>query len=299
MNAILMMLTMIGWQILILSIFPTLNRLLLAILGLIVAISSAILGSSVYVLSEPGFVLSIIWGFVFLFRFFKTNSVNDAIAFCLCVELATLFRYIGLTVVLAEMLIIFVFIKGNFLQRSLSAMAAGLFSSLMGLFWVARNYYLDGSATGTRSSAWVTFQDNIELTIKTFSGWFAPHKPILVIVLLAACLAFLIYKLVTSRNQYRQLYALPPDLKIVASMVFFILIYCLFLCVSLSIVENAPIGDRLLAPVILPLLTVIVFLIAKPGEIAHLNRSMSHSGERENTGQGILYIGVRHGPVST
>ena len=263
MNAILFMLTMIGWQILILSVFPTLNRLLLTILGLIVAISSAILGSYVYVLSEPGFVLSSIWVFVFLFRFFKTNSINDAIAFCLCVELATLFRYIGLTVVLAEMLIIFVFIKGNFLQRSLSAMTAGLFSSLMGIFWVLRNFILSDSATGLRTPAWVTFQDNIELTINTFSGWFVPHKPILVIVLLAGSLGFFTYQFVTSRKQYPFFCALPPEMKIVAGMVFFFLIYCLYLCVSLSIVENASIGDRLLAPVILPLLTLILFLIDK------------------------------------
>jgi len=39
-------------------------------------------------------------------------------------------------------------------------------------------------------------------------------------------------------------------------------------------------------------------IIAQTGEIAHLNRSKPHSGERENAGQGYCTSCVRHSPVS-
>ena len=37
---------------------------------------------------------------------------------------------------------------------------------------------------------------------------------------------------------------------------------------------------------------------AKSGEIAHINRSISHRVEREKTGQCYCTSGVRHGPVT-
>ena len=42
----------------------------------------------------------------------------------------------------------------------------------------------------------------------------------------------------------------------------------------------------------------IILLIAKSGEIAHINRSKPHSGEREEAGQGYYTSSVRHGPGS-
>jgi len=38
-------------------------------------------------------------------------------------------------------------------------------------------------------------------------------------------------------------------------------------------------------------------MLAKSGEIAHINRSKPHSGERENAGQDYCTSSVRHGPV--
>ncbi|MBI9044761.1 MAG: hypothetical protein JEZ06_09765 [Anaerolineaceae bacterium] len=260
-NAIFYMLTMVGWQMLVLSVFPSMNRLLLTSLGLVVAFSCPILKSYVHMLSEPGFVLAIIWTFVFLFRFLKTRNINDIIAFCLFVELATLFRYIGLTVVLAEVLIIFVFIKGNFLKRCLSAIAVGLFSSLMEIFWIFHNFSVSDSSTGLRTPAVVTFQDNIRLTIETFTNWFAPYQSILMIAFLIIILAFFTYRFIMSFKQFHHFHLMPAKIKIIASIVFFISIYCLYLWISLTIVSNAFIGDRLLAPIFLQCMIVILFFI--------------------------------------
>jgi hypothetical protein len=60
--------------------------------------------------------------------------------------------------------------------------------------------------------------------------------------------------------------------------------------------NHHPSGVKMLAIFIRRGIRVLV--TAKSGEIAHLNRSMAHSGERENAGQRYCTSCVRHGPVS-
>lgn len=260
-NAILFTLNSAGWLLLLFALFPALNRPLLTAFVLIASFSRPLLGSSVFLLSEASFVVPITWGFVFLLRYFRTRSVNDVIAFCLCVELVTLSRYIGITFVLAAALMIFLFVRGGFFRRGLHAAAAGLFSSMMMIFWILRNRALSGSFTGWRTPAWYSFSENLQLTINTVAGWFAPRLTFLGAVLLVAPLIlFIVWFIATHKDRLHPDTA-PAETKTAASMVIFILVYCVYLLVSLSIVSNARIGDRLLAPIFVSLFSVIIFLI--------------------------------------
>ncbi len=246
-------------------------------LGLLLAFfSSALLFSTVNLLSEPLFNLFVLGFLICLIRYLQTGEARAGIFATVLAAMVPLTRYAGVTVVIAGCALLLLYrrpgeacwketyppapsLKGRgerLRLRLFQTFAFGLGASLPTAVWVGRNYLMSGSFTGPRTPSTVPLAENLRRAWTTVSGWYLPDPAsaglTLALVLLATCLALRVWKDGTAalRPFTRPAFIVPAV---------FTLVYAAQLVISLSVVENAAIGDRLLSPVFLPLTFLLLF----------------------------------------
>ncbi len=235
--------------------------------------STALLSSTNALLSEPVFNLFLLGFLICLVRYLETGDARAGIFSAVFAAMVPMTRYAGVTAVIAGCLALLVVprlktyptepslqgrrgLSGVFL-RLLQAFAFGLAASFPMALWIGRNYLISGWFTGPRTPSTVSFWENLHRTWVTISGWYLPGPvaPVGFGLALALLLAFL-----WLRWRREGIEALGPFARpAIAVPAVFSLVYVAQLVITLSIVENAGIGDRLLSPVFVPLTFLLLF----------------------------------------
>jgi hypothetical protein len=258
-HAILFVLTALGSQVLLNTLFPQINRLLLMMVNLAAAFSVPILGSYLYILSESGFLPAIIWGLVFLFRFLHFHSFNDLFACGLCVLASTLFRYIGIIFVITSAFCLFFFLKADLRRKILGALSFSLFASIPEVFWLGRNIVLTGTVTGLRTPSTLSPMEVLSQSNQTMAQWFVPQNTLLTSLLITTALGVSLVILIKRIRSTRSNSALSAHDIFYGTLLFFTCAYLLFIWRTMMVVANSNLGDRFLAPVYYPLVILIIY----------------------------------------
>lgn len=230
---------------------------LIGILG--VLLSSALLNAAKFAWTEPMFNLLVL---LFLFQAIRSAArptPKDILLLSILAGLATMTRYIGITLVGFYLLWLWLSelpaktkLKYSFIFGSLS------FAPLA--IWLARNYSITSTLTGYRTSSSVSVFKNILYTLDTFSFWlFATNLyvefRIAIFCLILAVFSVIIFKTIKSA-------AMSDDIKTkLKAFGIFVMIYVLYLITVSSIVAFDRIDFRLLSPVYVPVLLFVIAVI--------------------------------------
>ncbi len=234
--------------------------------------SIALLSSTNSLLSEPLFDLFILAFLICMIRFLRTGDARAGIFSAVFAAMVPLTRYAGVPVVITGCALLLFYprtvpparlpvsdhlaIKGMGV-RLFQSFTFGLVASLPTALWVGRNYVMSGSFTGPRTPSTVSLAENLRRAWETVSGWYMPGPVTSAVFALALVLLalFLVLRLRRDGAVSARVFARP---EFVVPAVF-ALVYLAQIVISLSLVENAPIGDRLLSPIFLPLTFLLLF----------------------------------------
>ena len=124
-------------------------------------------------LSEPFFIFVFLVGILLVDKYLSAPSTALLAAICLCVAAAPLIRYVGIALIPAAVLVLFLWSPVSRRQRikvSLIVSASGIFPSLLWSLWSADVMH-GGSA---RTLAWHPESRIVQSILDIVSGWFLP-----------------------------------------------------------------------------------------------------------------------------
>lgn len=258
-HALLFILTATGTFLLLRLLFAGMNRWLHFAFSLALVFSMPILGCYEYILSEAGFLPAVIWSFVFLLFFFRNRSFNTLLVFSLCISASTLFRYIGVIGLLTGAGMLLLFDRDNLAKRFTMSAAFGLYTAFPEILWLVRNYFVTGNLTGLRTRSEISLPVILDQTLQTLTGWFSPHNQFL--TALAVSLGFTLSAGLLIRRLiiYKKQPLLTPVYKTQMALLLYAASYCVFFWYSLTRVANSTAGDRFYAPVLVPIITLMLY----------------------------------------
>ena len=206
-------------------------------------------------LSEPLYLLLQTLILLHVARFLEGGNPLDAVAFTLAASLCSLTRYIGAYILPVTTLLLLAATAGNLKQRFNKAAAFVLAADLPLALWLGRNWLLAGTLTGPRSASELSLWQNLASLATTIIGWYIPFPVKLVNSLALAvpavlCILTLVVYGLTQSEGYRNFTNRVA--------VLFGLAYATAITAYLSILTNAAINDRILAPLHLPLTLLVL-----------------------------------------
>ncbi len=185
---------------------------------------------------------------------------SDGRMLALCALLGALLclqRYAGAVLVLAAGTAVLLWERGPFVRRL--ARTGGLLLSSFALLgvWLARNYALTSSLTGTRAFATQSLADKLGMTLNVMGNWFYPriHDPGLNWVAgLALAAALSVLALLALRKAGKD--NSRPDMAVRASAMLAGVYVCALFVLSLG--ASIQLNPRLLSPVFVPVVVVML-----------------------------------------
>ncbi|MCH9024047.1 MAG: hypothetical protein IH931_01825 [candidate division Zixibacteria bacterium] len=233
---------------------------LLSLIGILgTLLSSALLGVAKFAWTEPMFNLLVLFFLLAAIRIDKTPKLKDIVLLSILAALATMTRYIGVTLI--GFYLLWLWIGGLPYKTKLKySLIFGGLSLAPLIIWLIRNYSITSTLTGYRASSAVPVFKNILYTLDTFSLWlFTTHAyiefRIAIFCLILALFFILMLKTIKSS-------ALSDNIKMkLKAFGIFALIYVLYLIIASSIVAFDRIDYRLLSPVYIPILLFLIILI--------------------------------------
>ena len=220
---------------------------LLSLIGILgTLLSSALLGVAKFAWTEPMFNLLVLFFLLAAIKSGKTLKQKDILLLSILAALATMTRYIGVTLI--GFYLLWLWIGGLPYKTKLKySLFFGGLSLAPLIIWLIRNYSITSTLTGYRASSVVPVFKNILYTLDTFSLWlFTTHDYIeFRIAFFCLILAlFFILMLKTIKSS-----ALSDNIKMkLKAFGLFALIYVLYLIIASSIVAFDRIDYRLWAP---------------------------------------------------
>ncbi len=233
---------------------------LLSLIGILgTLLSSALLGVAKFAWTEPMFNLLVLFFLLAAIRSGKTPEWKDILLLSILAALATMTRYIGVTLI--GFYLLWLWIGGLPYKTKLKySLIFGGLSLAPLIIWLIRNYSITSTLTGSRASSVVPVFKNILYTLDTFSLWlFTTHAyiefRIAIFCLILALFFILMLKTIKSS-------ALSDNIKMKhKSFGIFALIYIAFLIIVSSIFASQSINYRLLSPVYVPVLLFVIVAV--------------------------------------
>ncbi len=231
--------------------------------GAAVLLGKPIFLVSSFVWSEPLFILCSL-GFLFsIEHFIQYGDVRTLLIAAALTALAFLTRYIGAAVVVTGLILILSAPRRSLSRRVANAGLFGCVSLVPGLAWMARNYLVSSTPTGTRAPASFGALLNIYFTLDTISQWLLPvaipsrNRILLAVLILGAVMAAALWWIRRGDRwtEMELVHLLPPAC--------FTGIYTLALLVLASRTAFDRIDDRLLSPIYTPLVLIVVAVVAR------------------------------------
>lgn len=224
---------------------------------ILLTLSVPLIYVSGYGWSEMLFVFLAVLSMVLMLIYIKRRKLSWFILSAVVSSLCWLTRYIGITVIAALALVLFISEK-NFSEKFRKTFVYGVFSCFpMGL-WVLRNYLLSGTFTGGRQPGDFTIEENLELTLLVLNEWFsyAVREILFVSLIYLGILILIAIPVKRVRKKKKDIYT--PDLLANFLIVVF---YSAVLLYSATKTAMDRINNRLWAPVYPFLVFTVVFLV--------------------------------------
>jgi 4-amino-4-deoxy-L-arabinose transferase-like glycosyltransferase len=225
--------------------------------------SPALFGISVMAYTEPLFVFLTVLFLLGLEFWIRNQKRLWSAVLVLAAALACMTRYAGITLVLTGGLTILLLDRERWKRRIVHAVVFGLLSILPVSLWMVRNLTVSGTLFGTRSPAAYGLIQILRVAFSTFTSWYVPQAILAsraLLFILALAIGFLAgFRLGGERPGMR---ALRAGLGRVAPLLLFSLIYLAFMVLSSLLADVAPLDDRLLSPVYVPV-TLLMLLLAR------------------------------------
>lgn len=213
---------------------------------------------SVYAWSEVVFILFVLAALLQLNSFGRRARLSRLVWAATFAALACLTRYVGVTVIAAGGAALLGF-PGKPLRVRLGYLLTYLGIAVAPLaVWLARNYLISSTLTGSRPQATASFLGNVSLLLNAVNVWFLPHcGP----VLLHAALTIAIIALAlvgVSRFTRQRREDTPVRWRILQCPFFwFLIIYPTFIVAAASLIAFDPIDNRLTAVLFVPALVML------------------------------------------
>ncbi|HEY3289931.1 MAG TPA: hypothetical protein VGK87_07385, partial [Anaerolineae bacterium] len=219
--------------------------------------SVPLIGISVWALSEPLFICLTLLSLIFAHDYHEKKDVKSLVLFSLSVALATLTRYIGVTLILWGALSILIYHRTR-LSRIVVHLALFLSISTIPLSaWLVRNYAVSHTLLGRRAPSEFTLLQNVASASERLALWFLPG---LLLIAIFACL--------TPKDSWRSLKNILRQTRL---LTFYVITYTAFLVITATDTAYDQINDRLLSPTYVPLILVL-FIMAQ----VYLDRYRKH-----------------------
>jgi 4-amino-4-deoxy-L-arabinose transferase-like glycosyltransferase len=242
----------------------------IALLGSIfVLFSIPVFHVSKYVWSEPLFILLILLFIIHIGEYLKNQkTLNFYLAAIFC-SLAFLTRYSGAIVVVTGCVVLLLK-RNEWFGKIKEIIIFGLISSTPWLLWVMRNYIVSSTLMGARTSSIYTLRQNINLALKTISSWFIPGSvlqkflsygivPALIVAMMILGIALYIVPLLA--EGIKKITDLRETFIPVAAPLGIIVFYIPYLVISASSIAFDTIDNRLMAPVFVPLVLTLLYIL--------------------------------------
>lgn len=203
-------------------------------------------------LTEGLFLLLLILVFLLVEWYQRSPSRWLLAALGAVVALATLTRYLGVTLV-ATVAILLLIERENAWSRKLANVALFVLVACAPLgVWLARNWTLTGSLMGTRAATRFTLAQNLRLVAITLGNWLLPLERVRELpaeLLGASQIPLASYRAATEPHFRFRSPFVPYTL--------FVLCYLGVVLFSASTVAFDQVGDRLLVPLFIPLVILL------------------------------------------
>jgi hypothetical protein len=210
--------------------------------------------------SEPLFICFVILGVRFAELHLERNERSSRTMLAVVAALASLTRYIGVTLILWGALIV-VFSRRNSLRYAVPRLALFLCIATLPLcLWLIRNYRVSGTLFGPRAPSGYTIYENLAFTFNTIINWYIPWKvaSLLPTILVAiAPIALLVFINQRKGGWHRLADATREHIAVIS----FVVIYVSFLIAASTTTAYDRIGDRLLSPVFVFVTLLLAVLI--------------------------------------
>jgi hypothetical protein len=209
--------------------------------------------------SEPAFILAILLCLLFIRRYLKTArpafwglALGGAIAACLT-------RYIGVAVVLASVTMLLADRQISLRKRLVSTTAFCILSIAPLAMWLAHNHAVSGTLMGRRQPSGYGLGELLHTILAQVAIWIFPTTRIPHVILLSGLLVLAIAVAIGRRYSRKQF--TTDDFSGAILLLSFAGAYLLLLLASASQLAFDQIGQRLMAPIYVPLVLAFVLLL--------------------------------------
>ena len=245
-----------GWLLL----NTTRSKPLVFLALLSILFSSPLLSVSVMAWTETGYTVLSMAFFLVLLACLRSGSRVQLMLCAVVAALASLQRYVGITLVITGAAAVTFFSHGlSRRKRIIHLLSFSLVSITPLLLWLLRNYLISGTAAGFRYPAYYGLLKNISLTSGTLGVWLLP---LFFSALLRHLVVIALAVLVIHTHLMPPISGAPQEHTIRQQWLSLITLYCIayavFVIAISSLKAFEPIGDRFLAP-LYPLVMLLVF----------------------------------------
>jgi len=239
----------------------------------LVLLSTPLIYVSVMALSEPLFICLTLL-FLCLVKSFLEKA--DWVSLLLCsasAALASLTRYLGITLILSGILVIIFLTRSDRRTRVYQLLLFTFVSAMPLGLWTLRNYTLSGTPFGPRYPSIFSFFDNVTLVLRGIFAWLIPIRilfpdefifrlifKMVVIVITLAFGVFIAYLFrFTKKEDWLRLRA--DNTLWAGPLTVFLVVYTIVLLVSATATAEDKISSRFLSPLYVPVIILILSLV--------------------------------------
>ena len=223
-------------------------------------LSRPLIGVSAFAWTEPLFVLLVLMFVVEAGEFLERGKSLSFILLTISAMLAFLTSYIGVTVILAGLVILYLKPTITPVRRFVNAIIFGTISALPTIAWLVGNRVVSSELTRELALASFPIAENLRFALHAVSKWFLPPGTPTIPRILIFCLLFILMlgflAAISMRDRNRWARSNLPQ---VMPSLCFLFIYLGCLAASATGVAFGGINDRLLSPIYVPLILLMVF----------------------------------------
>ena len=255
-------------------IFRYTNSWLAGLLGSgLFLISPIVIDIVVSAFSEGVFLVCLMLALFFLTEGVGGLKARSLVAAGIASALACLTRYVGVTIILTGVFVIFFLSQVRFKEKVFAAIGYVALSGLPLFLWYVRNWIVAGSTSNRVFAIHWPKKGNFLIGIDTITGWFLPQAiPIQIrqFILLAGLIVLMIAIILWARRMRKEgspIRTYQPFRFILISLLF-CLIYSLSLLISLSFFDaSTRWNSRILSPLYLVGFLAVIVIIWQAGQV--------------------------------
>lgn len=253
------------------------NSLLFMLVGILfILFSKPLFSVSIMAWTEPLFILFVLLFLISLGFYMEKGNKTLLGLLSASVALASLTRYIGVTLILSTVIIVLFLHNQSIKNKLIHLFLFGIVSTLPFSIWAIRNFTLTGTLFGTHAPSMSSYYENLYLTLRTFFFWLLPHRITehrSILMIFSMIVGYLVG--ISWGNNWLKLKSLIIH---TGPLIIFTTVYTIFLIYSSTTTAIDPIDDRLLSPIYIPVIIImlsIVQSIVKPFKEHHSEKSVN------------------------